>query len=249
MDGWHLQLTKFFCFFLFTERRFFYCLNLLISLTITPEPHPGNAMFGFRRSRKLQPSAGLEGRAARETDRWFADADRQFRAFVGAAGQARDRGEFEAAAAGYRQALALDRTHVGGWAELAYVLQEMADWCGAEVALRTAMALGLRGGAAALAFLVEKGGGVYARAWTDQVEAYWRNGGDNRFDVPPTSRDVADAIELLCDRGEPDPAEIRELMRASPTRRALIARLLRGEEFRRYHADLLRLIAETGWGG
>jgi len=32
-----LQVTKFFCFFLFTKRRFFLYLNLLISLIIIPE--------------------------------------------------------------------------------------------------------------------------------------------------------------------------------------------------------------------
>jgi tetratricopeptide (TPR) repeat protein len=209
----------------------------------------GNAMFGFRRKPRLPPPPDPGGRITTAPDRWFADADQQFRAFAETAGHARNRGEFAAAAAAYRQALRLDPRNPGCWAALAYVHQEMADWCAAEVALRTAMALGWPNGGPALAFLIEKAGGTYHPGWTGQVEAFWRRGDADHFAAPPTRNDVADAIELLCDRGDPSDTEIRDLLRASPSRRALLARLLRGEECRRYHADLGRLIAETGWAG
>ena len=179
----------------------------------------------------------------------LAATDEDFQALVATATVAGHRGEFVTAAAGWRQAVRRYPLHPGYWARLGEVLYEQTEWVGAEIAFRTAMALGDGALAGRLARAVECGGGVYDCGWAERVAGYWRGDDADLFATPPTRDDVADAIELLCDRGELEPMEIRDLMAGCATRRELLARLLGGEECRRYHALLFKLIAETGWGG
>ena len=206
-------------------------------------------MFGFRRKHAGTVPAGLGRRALVARARREAGGDPAFQELVTTADQARYRGEFTAAIAAYRQALARYPLHSGYWTQLGHAWQELGSWCEAEIAYRSAIALGEREAWVHLAFVVERGGGVYDRGWTERVAAFWSSGEADLFATPPTRGDVTDAIELLCDRGEVAADEIRELMAACATRRELLARLLAGEEFRRYHKDLLRLIAQTGWAG
>jgi len=206
-------------------------------------------MFGFRRKSAIETPA-LAGRQAVVAEtRAAAAGDQEFQAMIAAADQARYRGEFEAAAAAYRQAVGRFPLHGGCWALLGHTRRELADWTGAEIAYRTAMALGEREVSAPLAIVVARGGGTHLRRWSETVAAYWDQPDTDLFATPVTFDDAADAIELLCDRGDRDPVEIRDLLAACASRRELLERLLAGDEFRNYHRDLLRYIAETGWRG
>ncbi len=210
----------------------------------------GNGMFGFLYKRllgKRSPPTPRPGRreAVRNTRR-AASGDVTFKALVATADQARDRGDWAEAARSYHRALSLYPLHGGYFLQLGHVLKEQGANLAAEVAYRNAVCLGELAAAEYLAFVA---GGGFDRGWLEQVAAFWQGDTADLFATPPTQQDVADAIELLCDRGMPDLEELRDLMAACASRRALLARLLGGDEFRHYHADLLKFIAQTGWNG
>ena len=212
-------------------------------------------MWRFWR-RRVQTSAADTGMGRRAMGRRemvrhtrrAASADASFQAAMAAADRARDAADWALAAQNYRQGLVLYPLHGGYHAQLGHVLKEQGLFLSAEIAYRNAICLGEIAESAHLAFVVERAGRVFDRIWLDRVVAYWRSEGEDLGDIPPTQQDVADAIELFCNRGMPGEPEIRDLMAGCAARRDLLARLLAGDEFRHYHADLLRYIEQTGWG-
>ena len=211
--------------------------------------HLGSAIAGTVRKRAKSVIASAAGipvldrtdrRTLIETSQRVALADSRFLAHVRDGDALRDQQRWPEAAAAYESALRLHPWERSYWVQLGHMAKEQEDFPKAEIAYRTACALGAPGHDVVehLRFVMQRQGADEHR-WPVR---FYRNS-DGPGDVPAYP-DVALFGRLLWNVGGMSDADMLLLLRDCPTLDGLVVTMCADSRFERAHRPWLELIEE-----
>lgn len=193
----------------------------------------------------------LDRRLAGKASNVFGAADTDVQNYIDAADAARDRGDFSSAEFDYWRALQLFPSHAGYLVQYGHCLKERGQHADALVMYLDAHFFGApKQDVAPHALHVAGAIGKYAsvnKILEGDVQSDSGTGQSASMEQALTSRDVRTLIQLIHLR-TPSLEEVAHCMCDYASRRALVLALLEKAEFARAHRDLLRMLAETGWG-
>jgi len=169
-----------------------------------------------------------------------ASGDAAFRSLVAEADAMRDQRQWGRAEYLYWRALELHPLHPGYRVQYGHALKEQAKFADAEVAYRSAWALGEAGEDLRQHILHV----AHRQGDASPPMPVPRRAPDHPLDERPWQRDVELGFALLLHRAPGLAGEMLPLLRAMPTRRALLLALARRPEAATANRDLMLLLAE-----
>ncbi|OYY77118.1 MAG: hypothetical protein B7Y43_11535 [Sphingomonas sp. 28-62-20] len=175
-----------------------------------------------------------------ESSQRAALSDDRFMTHVRSADKMRDEGNWVAAEAGYAAALSLYPYERSYWVQLAHMAKEQENFMRAEIAYRTACALGARP-----QDVVEHLQFVMARQNADEGRfpiRFYRPG--PAAQQPPAQPDVALLAKLAWLVGGMDDQDMVKLLRTNATCDALLAMMIGDPRFERANRDWIELVRE-----
>ncbi|WP_131113311.1 hypothetical protein [Lichenihabitans psoromatis] len=176
--------------------------------------------------------------------------DKTFAARVADGDAARDAGNPASAEYFYWKALQLYPLHSGYMVQYAHALKDQEKYLDAELFYRQSLPLGesLDAVQEHLAYVAHQTGHHIDFSVIDRVTHFWFKHSPAALDTPLRVVDVRSLVEVLLNRTNVDHWLILDAMRRFASRGDYARSLITQRDFTINNRDLLKLIAETGWG-